>query len=700
MTSTLASLLAAVVLFAATTGTVTNATPCGDPRDGLICMSSECKTGNGVWLKTTPLITGISLSNFDLQFQQGQPYALASSNGVAISVSLPDSLSGLYLSFTKASAAIGVGLPGGPVVGNLKVDGAPALGNSTSRLVSIDLKNVPFAPAAADQDTILNFEKVFQGITLQSGNVPLGMSGYATNSASISDGLLPGMDPTDVCLENIKFSVTSSLIGLGGLKDTTITSIPIMKGGSPSTGLELSVNVKIVNPSTITLKLNSDVTLALQSQGSNIGSVVLPNFSLGLGANTYTARGYLFPAASDAAAVSAASTLVAQFVAGTASPVVVASGKAANLPALDLALGSLSIPQTLPGSAGTPLLVNATGDLGTLGISPDGFSYLSFNSTILAENPFDVPVSIVNVSSTVSYIGHPCIFIDATFDEGVFLIPPKGRALSPQLFTRLPVTQTDPVCDSQVVIDFVNGPIVTDTVSVLTISVGGYRTTFKYVQNGLTSATSTPTGRSLAAAINDTAPSFPSSSSSFLYAAEPAAPRTGRFPTPLVPAWQIPQPSLMRLGANFYINSKYISYIIEGIPTSPLRNVPVPPRMVSTLKKTIVVRDISDLDDIHTRYFPSFVPLPTVCLYVERGYSTVKTVKAINQPPPAHKLERYLRVLVKPASVVSVTYGGLPNTCRVAIEQMVDADGNLPDLLIPLSVGEVGELLAIALESG
>ncbi|KAI9349316.1 hypothetical protein DFJ73DRAFT_777095 [Zopfochytrium polystomum] len=155
------------------------------------------------------------------------------------------------------------------------------------------------------------------------------------------------------------------------------------------------------------------------------------------------------------------------------------------------ALGLLTSPVAAQGctggSLGVPLFSNSTTFLTTLnqGVDPaTGAVFVSFLATITAANPFDVPVSVVAVSSAISYKGSKCITIDAAFPDGAFPIPANSAALSPPLLSKLPVSD-DPICDSTLIIDLVNGVISVDTVSTLTISVGGNRASFKYNQDGV-----------------------------------------------------------------------------------------------------------------------------------------------------------------------------------------------------------------------
>ncbi|KAI9343328.1 hypothetical protein DFJ73DRAFT_961211 [Zopfochytrium polystomum] len=157
------------------------------------------------------------------------------------------------------------------------------------------------------------------------------------------------------------------------------------------------------------------------------------------------------------------------------------------------AIGVLSSPVAVAaqactgGSLGVPLFSNSTTYFNTLGQGVDpatGAPFLTFLATITAANPFDVPVSVVAVSSAVSYKGAKCITIDASFADGAFPIAANSASLSPPLPSKLPVG-TAPQCDADLISDLLAGPIKVDTSSTLTISVGGNRASFKYNQDGV-----------------------------------------------------------------------------------------------------------------------------------------------------------------------------------------------------------------------
>ncbi|KAJ3293728.1 hypothetical protein HDU76_007012, partial [Blyttiomyces sp. JEL0837] len=346
------------------------ASTCDKQQDGKLCFG-DCK-GNGIYMTSPPIITGIT---------------------IPVDLKIPDSLAGVDMAFTGAGAQIGVGIPGQPPVARMIVpDYVNAYGNTTSKVVYLDMDKVVFAGLDP-----VGFAKMFQLITLMPGPVPLGLSGYADNKATVTQGSgsfaaaahnLPNLGhleavpaqgrgsglrqnmfivrddtnaplPTsaEVCLQYIGFQVTSALTGFGGLTQTKIVALPVIKGGSPTTGVQLEIQLEITNPSTIGLNLNTDVTMQILYKGQAVGTVVLPNFVLNPNSvNKITAVSYVNPDKSNADAVAATRELFSHFTGGVDTNINVGKGAAAGLHALDLALGSLNIPQVLPSNK-KPLII-------------------------------------------------------------------------------------------------------------------------------------------------------------------------------------------------------------------------------------------------------------------------------------------------------------------------------------------------------
>ncbi|KAI9357071.1 hypothetical protein DFJ73DRAFT_958170 [Zopfochytrium polystomum] len=455
---------------------------CSGVKSNLACITL-CEVDTGIYIPFPKLISGITLPSFSIAFNPSKGTIKASVPAAKVNLDVSDaawlkSLGPLTkLEIVGVGGEIGVGLLGvSPVASIALPDYVASSGILLDGITKFDITNQAFNINNAGAANL------FQALTTKIGPLPVRLSGYADTKIQV-DALLG----TKVCARYVEVDVTSSLVGLGGLQQTQIVSVPVLKSGSPSTGLELGVQLSIVNPSTIKLSLNTNVSFVLQYNGSAIGTVVLPNFSLGLGTNKYTATAFLKPSDKDAAAVAAAAQVISNFVTGTPSVVSVGSGSAKDIPILNLALGSLKIPQTLPASSAGPLLVNATAYVATLssGADASGVPFLSFGSKVVGYNPFDTTVSITTIQSSILYEGVPCLTINTTFSN--FIIPPKANAVTPLFNAILPNSEQGPSqCTSDLIFAILSAPSITvDTESVLSISVGGYVTTFKYKQSGL-----------------------------------------------------------------------------------------------------------------------------------------------------------------------------------------------------------------------
>ncbi|KAJ3101229.1 hypothetical protein HDU97_001580 [Phlyctochytrium planicorne] len=446
-------------------------------------------------VRAPQLINEISLGpTFTLDFENGQ--ARASSFGVGVGLELPVSLQGVALDFSKAGANIGVGLPGGPSVGRLNMDAMQdasgttdknALGGGKPR-VSLDMMKVPFGPA----DNSAGFQQLFRTITLGKGKIDLELKGYASNKASVRN---PGekADESDpiVCLEYVSFAAPSSLQGLEGLTNATITELPKIVGGSPGRGIELAIKLRVWNPSNIILNLNADVAFDLTFEGEKIGSVVLPDMKLAIGENNFVARSFIFPDKTSEKAMVATKKLMSQFTGGQASQVVVNNGKADKAPVLDAALGAVSIPQELMANK-QKLIQGSKADISSLSYTDNNAQFFSMNANIAAYNPFDATVKITHIKSTLSYEGKDCISTDV--DVAGFVLPAKGSAPSPDFPVKLDGTVDPLYCGSELVTGtLAKKDIKVNVKSTLTLDIGGYVNEINYEQGNVPVTTgSTP----------------------------------------------------------------------------------------------------------------------------------------------------------------------------------------------------------------
>ncbi|KAJ3211633.1 hypothetical protein HDU67_004388 [Dinochytrium kinnereticum] len=445
--------------------------------DGKICLS-DCKSP-GVYIpKLGNLISSISLPSFSLDFDATTPtHALATSKNVQVALGIPTWLGFLGTNFVGAGAVIGVGSVGAKTAGTLvSPDYGAASGTVSEGTVSLDIVN---AKLSIDDPAVFG---EFLKTTLQtSGPAPVRLKGYANNKADLIK------DPFNsfTCLRYVGFDLTSSsLSGLGGLKKTVISALPVIKSGVPGEGIKLQIPLTIENPSNIVLNIkNSDVTLDLLFEGQTVGTVVLPALKLASGVNKVDATAFVNPKSLPAGL--ATRKLFSQFTGGVASNVMVANGRASGLKVLDAALGSLSIPQVLPAQQ-EKLILNAQADGNTLEFIDDSGFIITMKSTITAFNPFDVPVTITNIKADLNYKSTTCVQTNSPITTP-FTIPPKSSLTSPTF--PIIINTTNPICDEFVSAQLQGSTSLLDVKSVLAIAVDRFGSEIEYEQGDVSVTT-------------------------------------------------------------------------------------------------------------------------------------------------------------------------------------------------------------------
>ncbi|KAI8812716.1 hypothetical protein BJ742DRAFT_735537 [Cladochytrium replicatum] len=407
-----------------------------------------------------PLVTAIDLQNFQLEFDSKDPWnPLITSYNVSAKTKIPSELALVNLHFDKASTNATIGLQGkSPVARLVTSDSSPAQGDTDSGNLFINFDRVPLSALSGAQT---DFSDLFKTVTLTSGDINLSFSGYANSQASAPEFGLT------LCLNYIPFAVTSTLKGLGGLTGASIGGIPVVLGGSPTTGLKLSIALNINSPSNVLLKTNTDVTFQLVYSKQVLGSVVIPKISIAPGENKLTATGFLFPKTT--AAKSAARDLLSKFVAGVSSQVTVTNGKSSNVPSLDAAFGAVTLTQALPAKKQV-LLKSAR-----FGI-PNLLAFTT-KAKITATNPFDAAVSLTYVKGSLIYKDK----VIGTIDESIsgYTIPAKATVESPEVTLNLKLNYASILA----VFAAIGNTLSADVDSELTISFGGYQTTVDYNQD-------------------------------------------------------------------------------------------------------------------------------------------------------------------------------------------------------------------------
>ncbi|KAI8850182.1 hypothetical protein BC829DRAFT_442420 [Chytridium lagenaria] len=322
-----------------------------------------------------------------------------------VKLGVPEWLSYINFAFSGAGASIAIGAPG-PLIAQIDTpDYETATGSIKEGTVGLNIVEKDFKALSKE-----GMEQLLKFITLNSGPTPVRMKGVANNKAKFP----APFDRGDVCLRYINFDIVStSLIGLGGLRDT---------------GIELEVPLAITNPSNIVLHANADITMDFVFDKQKLGTVVLEKFRLEKGVNNLKAKAFVHPDPTN-------------FTGGVVSDVTVGNGKAEGLELLDAALQAVSIPQKLPANQ-DKLIIDAVANGLTLdypatypdtGLPNDLGLFATLEASLTAYNPFHVPVTIVKVTGKLFYKGIACLLIDTPVKG--FTIPPRSSIVSPPILT-------------------------------------------------------------------------------------------------------------------------------------------------------------------------------------------------------------------------------------------------------------------------
>ncbi|KAJ3102116.1 hypothetical protein HDU97_000758 [Phlyctochytrium planicorne] len=460
-----------------------------------ICFS-DCN-GNGIYVETEkPLVAAISIPSFQLEFDPNNPNnPVASSSDVFAKLAIPESLSSLKLTFQNAGSNIDVAEVNGDTVATLSTaDSSPAKGDSVSQNLYLTLDKVPMKMKAGADAA---FRKLFKDVTLGSGTVPLVMSGYANTKAlgaspDAVKNLVRRASPEaqmfvaralerrdgsgkqlPICLNYVPFKVTSGLGGFGGLSDAKISALPVVKGGSVQTGINLEIPLDLTSPSNVVLNTNTDVAFDLTYNDVVVGNVRLPKVSIKPGVNKLVAISNVFPDKNNAAALKATRMMLSNFTGGNDGQVVVKNGKG-GIESLADAFGAVVLKQTLPSNKKN--LINVS----RFAIPFNIFSWpLHTKANIFAYNPFDAPVSITYLKASLIYENK----VIGTIDQPIvgFNLQPKENKNSPSF--RLDLKINGEAIKAIFKAIFRGLTVTVD--SVMTVSFNGYDTPLDYVQKGV-----------------------------------------------------------------------------------------------------------------------------------------------------------------------------------------------------------------------
>ncbi|KAJ1547787.1 hypothetical protein HK405_004936, partial [Cladochytrium tenue] len=435
---------------------------------GSLCLTN-CATGIGIDVEAPQLITGIDVGQFQVIFDPSDPWHPKVHSTTTVQLTLPDNFKQLDMNFFGAGANLTIWAQGLPVATLGVADYRNVTGSSASSSVVL-----PLSPEAGDHLSpssvtgYAGFEAFFAGATVTSGDVPFSLIGWADTEALVTQAGIDGS--ANLCLRYVPVNVTTSLTGLGGLTQIT-TQEPLVVGGSPSTGIELAVPLSITSPSNnVLLVSNTDAIFDLQYLGSKVGTITLANLTINPGANDYNGTAYIYPDATDSAAVSATRKLLSAFTGGNTTDVTITNGRPSDMAPLAAAFGAVTLTQSLPPNT-VPLIVNSSFHL-----------VLSANPTtvnLTARNPFGSDVKITHLSSALWYKGVNISYIEQ--DISGFTIPAYGVATSPVMTLNI-VSLIVAIPFVSVILTSPSYNSVINVTSSMTIDFGGYSTVIDYNQ--------------------------------------------------------------------------------------------------------------------------------------------------------------------------------------------------------------------------
>ncbi|KAK7690332.1 hypothetical protein QCA50_006989 [Cerrena zonata] len=329
------------------------------------------------------IIKSISLNQLALDFTTDTAYnPSTSSDSTDAAFALPDGFS-FPIDITALQQTIDVSF-NSQNFAQLAIPKGPSTTDVDSRVIHLGFSNVPFAVTDGQQDAFNQFLTA----TTTTKSQTIGLSGSATADANTAVGLLS--------LENITFSVDSTIAGLNGLSERPVTVSGLdVNHGFPDF-LLIKVNTALFNPSNLTIG-TGDVSFALQFQNSVIGEADLSQMVIKPGNQSYATDVHYAPQGD---AMSAGRALLQNFLQGVDVDTTI-SGSLDSTPiqSLKLALSKISLsPVTIP--ALHQSLIKSVAIQFPIDIVSTGIAQSSF----VLENPFTASINLLNVGATATFI--------------------------------------------------------------------------------------------------------------------------------------------------------------------------------------------------------------------------------------------------------------------------------------------------------
>ncbi|GAA5951249.1 hypothetical protein JCM3765_002422 [Sporobolomyces pararoseus] len=332
------------------------------------------------------VINAITINRLTLQFSEANPWSPAfSTDDTVAAFSLPFAFP---LDITNLASDITAGDPGSASrkrdAGDfalLSIPSNPAKTDVTARTILLQFQNVPFKSVNNG-----GFSSFLTQVTDDQSKT-FTLHGAANTVAGTAVGALN--------LDDIAFSVSTSLLGLQGLnaRPATVSDLDVYHGYSDY--LQINVNAHLYNPSNITIG-TGDVAFGLDFQSQQIGTADIANLVLVPGENNVPTAVHYQPRGG--AAQAAGQLLLENYIQNVnSSTVIQGNSDTTPIASLKQALATIQLNTVIP--AYDQNLITKAALTFPINIGETSIA----EAVVTLQNPFTATINLLQVLANATY---------------------------------------------------------------------------------------------------------------------------------------------------------------------------------------------------------------------------------------------------------------------------------------------------------
>ncbi|GAA5897781.1 hypothetical protein JCM8208_000260 [Rhodotorula glutinis] len=338
------------------------------------------------------IINAITIPSLTLQFSESDPWnpaftttttSAAFSLPFAFPVDITNLASKIYAADTGAGATSRLVKRADGDFALLDIPGIPVKTDVTARTIQLAFNGVPFA--SVDNGAFSNF---LVDVTDDESKT-FTLRGSADTVAGTAIGALN--------LEDIAFSVQTTLLGLQGLnaRPATVSDLDVFHGYPDY--LQINVNAQLYNPSNITIG-TGDVAFGLIFQSQQIGTADIDNLVLVPGENNVPTAVHYQP--SGGAAQAAGQLLLENYIQAVDSDTIIqGTDDTTPIASLKAALKTIQLNTVIP--AYTQNLITQASVVFPIDIAKTGIAA----AQVTLQDPFTASINLLQVLTNVTYQG-------------------------------------------------------------------------------------------------------------------------------------------------------------------------------------------------------------------------------------------------------------------------------------------------------